>query len=322
MDSNSSRSRPVRDLTGRKTVAGLFTDRMTAERAINDLKAAGFRGDQIGVAMRDRTEQGQMVEDTGASAASGATTGLLGGGLLGGVVGFLVGVGALAIPGIGPVVAGGVLASTFGIAGGTAVAGAGIGAAAGGVAGALVGLGIPEVEAQHFESGVRSGHTLVTVTAGERTMDALAILERNGADSGPGGVHHGAHHAGEAVTGAATGAIAGGVAGAAVAGPVGAVVGGVVGATAGGATGEAVHHARPADHRDAVAEDTTGGALAGGAAGAIAGTVVGGPVGTVVGGALGAAAGAGTGAAAGAADDDDAEWTTDERGNRVRRTRS
>src|SRR5688572_21285921 len=107
MSSNTPRNMPVRDMTGRKTVAGLFHDRMAAEQAINDLKSAGFRADQIGVAMRDRTEQGQMVEDTGTHAASGATTGLLGGGLLGGVVGFLVGVGALAIPGIGPVVAGG-----------------------------------------------------------------------------------------------------------------------------------------------------------------------------------------------------------------------
>src|SRR5215210_1419244 len=118
MESSTTRSHPVRDLSGRKTVAGLFHDRLAAEQAINDLKGAGFRGDQIGVAMRDRTAEGAMVEDTGANAASSTSTGLLGGGLLGGVVGFLVGVGALAIPGIGPVVAGGVLASTFGLAGG------------------------------------------------------------------------------------------------------------------------------------------------------------------------------------------------------------
>lgn len=180
----------ARDLTGRRTVAGLFDDRGDAERAIDDLKMAGFRGDQIGVALRDRTAQGEMIEDTGTSAATGATAGLVGGGLLGGLVGFLVGVGALAIPGIGPVVAGGVLASTFGIAGGTAVAGAGIGAATGGMIGALVGLGVPEEEATHFESGVRHGHTLVTVGAEGRAIEAMEILERHGADTGPGGVHH------------------------------------------------------------------------------------------------------------------------------------
>ena len=105
---------------------------------------------------------------------------------MGGALGLLVGIGALAIPGIGPVVAGGMLASAFGITGGTAVAGAGIGAATGGIVGALVGLGIPEAEAQHFETGIRAGRTLVTVGAGGRAMEALAILRRNGADSGPG----------------------------------------------------------------------------------------------------------------------------------------
>ena len=89
-------------------------------------------------------------------------------------MGFLVGIGALAIPGIGPVVAGGALATAFGLGGGTAVAGAGIGAAAGGIVGALVGMGIPEEEAQHFEAGFREGGVLVTVNAKDRAMDALA----------------------------------------------------------------------------------------------------------------------------------------------------
>ncbi len=173
-----------RDWTGRQTIAAIFDDRSAAERAINDLKAAGFRGDQIGVAMRDRTAQGELVEDTGTKAAEGAVSGALGGGLLGGLAGFLVGIGALAIPGIGPVVAGGVLASTFGIAGGTAVAGAGIGAAAGGLVGALVGLGIPEEEARYFESGFRSGGVLVTVKPGNNVTQAVDILERNGGDTG------------------------------------------------------------------------------------------------------------------------------------------
>ncbi|HXI17418.1 MAG TPA: general stress protein, partial [Chloroflexota bacterium] len=144
VNAGSGGARQARDLTGRSTIAGLFTDRADAERAINDLKAAGFSADSVGVAMRDRTEQNQLVEDTGTHAGAGAVSGALGGGLLGGVVGFLVGVGALAIPGIGPVIAGGALASAFGLAGGTAVAGVGIGAAAGGLVGALVGMGIPE----------------------------------------------------------------------------------------------------------------------------------------------------------------------------------
>ena len=169
----------------RSVVGALFGDRSSAEAAITELKDAGFAADQIGVAMRDRTAEGSLIEDTGTAAAASATTGALGGGLLGGLVGFLVGVGALAIPGIGPVVAGGVLASTFGIAGGTALAGAGIGAAAGGLVGALVGLGIPEEEARHFERGIHAGGTLVTVNAQGRIADALSILERHGGDTGP-----------------------------------------------------------------------------------------------------------------------------------------
>lgn len=169
----------------RRIVGALFADRAAAEAAIAELKDAGFAADQIGVAMRDRTAQGELVDETGTAAAASATTGALGGGLLGGLVGFLVGVGALAIPGIGPVVAGGVLASTFGIAGGTALAGAGIGAAAGGLVGALVGLGIPEEEARHFERGIKAGGTLVTVNAAGRIADALSILERSGGDTGP-----------------------------------------------------------------------------------------------------------------------------------------
>jgi hypothetical protein len=171
---------------GRKVVAAVFDDRADAERAINGLRDAGFPPDRIGVALRDRTEQGELVEETGTKAAEGAATGALGGGLLGGLVGLLVGLGALAIPGIGPVVAGGALASAFGLAGGTAVAGAGIGAAAGGLVGALVGMGIPEEEARYFEAGFRAGGVLVTVNAGPRAGEALAVLERHGADTGAG----------------------------------------------------------------------------------------------------------------------------------------
>jgi hypothetical protein len=174
---------------GRVTVAATFDDRLDAERAINALKDAGFAGDRIGVALRDRTAQGEIIEDTGVSGsnvAGGATAGALGGGLLGGLMGWLVGIGALLIPGIGPVIAGGALATAFGVAGGTAVAGAGIGAATGGVLGALVGLGIPEEEARHFETGFRSGHTLVTVEAGsDRATEAADILRAYGGDIGP-----------------------------------------------------------------------------------------------------------------------------------------
>ena len=227
-------------MSGRKTVAGLFQNRADAERAIGELKDLGITGDQIGVAMRDERAQGELAEGTGTKAADAATSGALGGGLLGGVLGFLVGAGALAIPGIGPVVAGGMLASALGLAGGTAVAGAGLGAAAGGIGGALIGMGIPDHEAKHFQSGFERGGVLVTVGGG-RTLEALAVLDRNGADTGPGSTGATAHAAAPAAataTGMVGGAAAGAVAGTVVAGPIGTVVGGVAGGIGGAAAGK------------------------------------------------------------------------------------
>ena len=159
------------------TVVGLFEDQPAAEAAIQRLTAAGFPEQQIGVAVRDREQQDEITEGTGTQAAEGATTGALGGGVVGGVVGLLAGVGALVIPGIGPIIAGGALASTL--------AGAGIGAAAGGLLGALVGLGIPEEDAKHFEAGFRQGGILVTVQAGARAAEAREALSEGGADLGP-----------------------------------------------------------------------------------------------------------------------------------------
>src|SRR6476469_975872 len=163
------------ETTGR-TVVGLFARRRDAEAAIRDLKAAGFRDDQIGVALQDREAQGELLESTGAKEAQGAAVGALSGGLVGGLIGLL---GSLLVPGVGPIIVGGVLAS--------ALTGAGIGAATGGIIGALMGLGVPETDARHFDQGLRLGSTLVTVDAGPRTPEALAILDRHGIDFGPSG---------------------------------------------------------------------------------------------------------------------------------------
>jgi uncharacterized protein (TIGR02271 family) len=161
-----------------ETVVGLFTDQPAAERGIEALKAAGFSERQIGVAVRDKQQQQELTEGTGTQAAEGAATGAVGGGVLGGVVGLLAGVGALAIPGIGPIIAGGALASTL--------AGAGIGAAAGGLIGALAGMGVPEEDARHFERGFQRGGVLVTVEAGADAVRARQALLASGADLGPG----------------------------------------------------------------------------------------------------------------------------------------
>ena len=163
------------DTTGR-TVVGMFTNRPDAESAIRELKAAGFGEDRIGVALQNRDEQRDLMETTGTEAAEGAAKGAVSGGVVGGVIGLL---GSLLIPGVGPIVVGGVLASTL--------TGVGIGAATGGIIGALVSLGVPEGDAQHFDQGLRSGRTLVAVDAGQRTAEALAILDRHGMDFGPSG---------------------------------------------------------------------------------------------------------------------------------------
>jgi uncharacterized protein (TIGR02271 family) len=168
-------SKRDKETTGR-TVVGLFHNQADAERAIKRLKQEGFSEDQIGVALKDRKRQDELIEGTGTQAAEGAATGALGGGVLGGVIGLLAGVGALAIPGVGPIIAGGTLASTL--------AGAGIGAAAGGLIGALAGMGIPEEDARHFDAGFQAGGTLVTVNAGNRVEEARNCLLESGADLG------------------------------------------------------------------------------------------------------------------------------------------
>jgi uncharacterized protein (TIGR02271 family) len=159
-------------------VVGLFRDQFQAERAIRDLKSGGFSDNQIGVLMQDPEAGRRLAEDTGTKAGEGAKAGALSGGVVGGVLGLLAGVGALAIPGIGPIIAGGALASTL--------AGAGIGAAAGGLLGALMGMGIPEDEARYYESGLKEGGILLTVEAGARRSEAERILSDAGAEFGRG----------------------------------------------------------------------------------------------------------------------------------------
>jgi uncharacterized membrane protein len=160
-----------------ETVVALFADPTAAEHGIQALKAAGFTEQQIGVAVRDREQQQEITEGTGTQAAEGAAKGAMGGGMVGGVIGLLAGVGALVIPGIGPIIAAGALASTL--------TGAGVGAAAGGLIGALAGMGVPDEDAKHFERGFQEGGVLVTVDAGEDSARARQALILGDADLGP-----------------------------------------------------------------------------------------------------------------------------------------
>lgn len=165
--------------TTRRVRGGLYQDVSSAEQGIRKFRDAGYHGERIGIVSRDPSAK-DVAEETGSNVAGGAATGAVTGGILGGIAGLLVGIGALAIPGIGPVVAGGMLASAFGLGGGTAVAGAGIGAAAGGVVGALTGLGFSNDEAKYYDEGVRGGRTLVTVQDDEGRAES--IFDETGAD--------------------------------------------------------------------------------------------------------------------------------------------
>ena len=157
----------------RSTVVGLFHERDDAREAIEALKDAGFDSNDISILSPDKQVTADMAAETGTHAGSGAATGAVAGGLLGGLGGWLVGIGALAIPGIGPFIAAGAFA--------TALGGAAIGAGVGAIAGALAGMGVPEEEASYYEGEVKSGRTLVTVRADGRFDEAQRILRQHGA---------------------------------------------------------------------------------------------------------------------------------------------
>jgi hypothetical protein len=154
-----------------RTVVGVFENRTDAESAVDALHSAGFRDEEVGiVAHRTDTEGMAARPGTAEPDASGAIGGAVTGGALGAVLGAAA---ALVIPGVGPVLAGGVLASALG--------GAAIGAAAGGILGALTDMGVPEEEARYYDTEFRSGRTLVTVRAAGRADEATSVLRRFGA---------------------------------------------------------------------------------------------------------------------------------------------
>ncbi|HEX4124148.1 MAG TPA: hypothetical protein VHY37_05420 [Tepidisphaeraceae bacterium] len=174
-------------------VVAVFYDRSTAVAAINSLLAAGFPADRIGYI----TKQSDTPDDihgnlSGSCELAGAAaderrdvaTGMIAGGMIGGVVAAGL---TLLVPGIGPILAGGVLASFFG--------GALAGTAVGGLLGALSNLGIPHDLAKRYEAEFHAGATLVAVHAGSRAADAAEILARHGGahihrEADPGALSH------------------------------------------------------------------------------------------------------------------------------------
>ena len=163
-----------------KTVVGLMSTAREAESVVRALVSeCGCERSDIGLVARG--SQGEITGgagttgDQGSEVASGALKGAGTGAAIGGVLGLVAGVASLSIPGLGPFIAAGPIAS--------ALAGVGIGAAAGGLTGALAKLGVPEDEAHYYAEGVRRGGTLITVHAGsdERAQCAAQVMRRHGA---------------------------------------------------------------------------------------------------------------------------------------------
>jgi hypothetical protein len=164
-------------MAGKNTaVFGIFPTRGAAEIAVDRLTAAGFSNQDVSVLMADRTGSKDFAAEKNTKAPEGTATGVGVGGVVGGTLGLLAGIGALAIPGVGPLIAAGPIMG--------ALAGLGVGGAVGGLVGALVGMGIPEYEAKRYEGRVKDGGILVSVhcDSSDEVSRAKDILKAAGGE--------------------------------------------------------------------------------------------------------------------------------------------
>src|SRR5688572_19635142 len=141
-------------MASNKAIIGLVTSQAQAERIVDQLQSASFSSNDISVLFPDKQGTRDFAHEKNTKAPEGAVTGAGAGGVVGGTLGLLAGIGALAIPGVGPFIAAGPIMA--------ALSGAAAGAAVGGITGALVGLGIPELEAKQYEGKVTGGSILVS----------------------------------------------------------------------------------------------------------------------------------------------------------------
>ncbi len=159
--------------TGNRTVIGLFDSYDDAERCVRELRDLGIPVEDISLVVSDNRGKGETGEHLTTDSKTVAEN-VLGGALFGGLGGLLIGLGALAIPGLGPIVAAGPIATTL--------AGAGVGAVGGGIISAIKDAGVPEEEAHIYAEGVRRGGTLVAVHSRGISPDRISeIMDRNGA---------------------------------------------------------------------------------------------------------------------------------------------
>lgn len=164
-------------MAGKNTsVYGIYRDRAHVEVAVDRLMGAGFRGEDISVLLPDNLGNKDFAHEKNTKAPEGTTTGAVTGGVVGGTLGLLAGIGALAIPGLGPFIAAGPIMG--------ALAGLGAGGAVGGLVGALVGMGIPEYEAKRYEGRIKKGEVLLSVHCdnSEWVKRAKELLKMTNAD--------------------------------------------------------------------------------------------------------------------------------------------
>ena len=157
-------------------VFGIYRDTVALGNGLERLRAAGFRSTDVSVLMPENLGTKDFVAKKDTKAPEGTATGAVTGGVIGGALGWLVGIGALAIPGLGPFIAAGPIMGML--------AGLGAGGAVGGVAGALIGMGIPEYEAKRYEGRVKSGGILISVhcDGSDWVKRAKTILEESAAE--------------------------------------------------------------------------------------------------------------------------------------------
>jgi hypothetical protein len=163
-------------MAGKNTaVFGIYRNRAQVERAVDTLIAGNFRAEDVSVLLPENVGTKDFAHEKGTKAPEGAATGAGTGGVVGGTLGLLAGIGALAIPGLGPFIAAGPIMA--------ALAGAGVGGAVGGLIGALVGMGIPEYEAKRYEGLVKDGGILLSVHCdnSDWVRRAKDILQQTGA---------------------------------------------------------------------------------------------------------------------------------------------
>jgi hypothetical protein len=146
--------KPTKNMSN-KSVFAIATSENQANQIVDHLTHAGFSSNDISVLFPDKNTTHEFSHEKNTKAPEGAITGVATGGVLGGTLGLLVGIGALAIPGVGPLIAAGPLLA--------ALSGAAAGATLGGIAGGLIGLGIPELEAKRYENRIAEGNILISV---------------------------------------------------------------------------------------------------------------------------------------------------------------